>query len=111
MELHEGREVNALRRVERTKGVQKPIEMRLSRTSLEPGIFGIVQPVLVRPNGISEQLEDSHLDAILAHELLHVRRRDNLAAAVHMLVEAIFWFYPLVWWIGGRLLEERERAC
>jgi uncharacterized protein (TIGR03435 family) len=40
-----------------------------------------------------------------------VRRNDNLAAAVHMLVEATFWFHPLVWWLGARLVEERERAC
>jgi len=51
------------------------------------------------------------LDALVAHELCHVRSRDNLAAAVHMLVEAIFWFHPLVWWIGRRLVDERERAC
>jgi bla regulator protein blaR1 len=111
MAMREGREVETLRRVERTIGIQKPIEMRLSRASLEPGIFGIIRPVLVWPKGITEQLDNSHLEAILAHELLHVRRRDNLAAAVHMLVEAIFWFYPLVWWVGGWLLEERERAC
>ena len=49
--------------------------------------------------------------AIVAHELCHVGRRDNLAAAVHMIVEAVFWFHPLVWWIGTRLVEERERAC
>ena len=48
---------------------------------------------------------------MLAHELCHVRRRDNLTAAIHMIVEAIFWFHPLVWWIGARLVEERERAC
>ena len=40
-----------------------------------------------------------------------MRRRDNLAAAIHMVVEAIFWFHPLVWWLGARLMEERERAC
>jgi len=51
------------------------------------------------------------LEAIFAHELCHVRRRDNLAAAIHMLVEAIFWFHPLVWWLGARLVAERERAC
>lgn len=38
-------------------------------------------------------------------------RRDNLFAAVHMVVEAIFWFHPVVWWIGSRLVEERELAC
>jgi TonB family protein len=41
----------------------------------------------------------------------HVRRRDNLAAALQMAVEAIFWFDPMVWWLGARLLEERELAC
>jgi uncharacterized protein (TIGR03435 family) len=51
------------------------------------------------------------LEAILAHELRHVERRDNLTAAIHMLVETIFWFHPCVWWIRARLMEERERAC
>jgi bla regulator protein blaR1 len=83
----------------------------LSRASLEPGILGIVKPVLVWPQGISDRLEDAHLEAILAHEVWHVRRNDNLAAAVHMVVEAIFWFHPLVWWLGARMVDERERAC
>jgi uncharacterized protein (TIGR03435 family) len=111
MPLHEGREVGALRRVERIGGLRKPIELLLSRASLEPGIFGITRPVLIWPEGISKRLEDAHLEAILAHEVWHVRRRDNLFAALHMLVEAIFWFHPLVWWLGARLVEERERAC
>jgi uncharacterized protein (TIGR03435 family) len=109
--MREGREVEALRRAEETTIPGRRIEMFLSPTSLEPGIFGIARPVLVWPSGISERLDDAHLEAILAHELWHVRRRDNLAAATHMLVEAIFWFHPLVWWLGSRMLEERERAC
>jgi uncharacterized protein (TIGR03435 family) len=109
--LQEGREVDALRQLERIGGIRKRIEMLISRASLEPGIFGIAQSVLVWPEGISERLEDAHLEAILAHEVWHVRRRDNLAAAIHMVVEASFWFYPLVWWLGARLVEERERAC
>jgi bla regulator protein BlaR1 len=111
MPLREGREVETLRRLERASEMSKQIEMRESRTSLEPGIFGIVQPVLVWPQGISEGLENGHLEAILAHELCHVGRRDNLFAAVHMVVEAIFWFHPMVWWLGVRLVEERESAC
>jgi uncharacterized protein (TIGR03435 family) len=109
--LREGREVEALRRLERLGGIRKRIELLLSAASLEPGIFGIARPVLVWPEGISEQLQDAHLEAILAHEVWHVRRRDNLAAAIHMVVEAIFWLHPLVWWLGARLVEERERAC
>jgi len=82
-----------------------------SPSSLEPGIFGIFRPVLLLPKGIAERLSHQQLDAVIAHEMCHVRRRDNLAAAIHMAVEAIFWFHPIVWWIGARMVEERERAC
>jgi uncharacterized protein (TIGR03435 family) len=109
--LRDGREVEALRRLEGVAGIRIRLETRLSRTSLEPGVFGIVRPVLVWPEGISERLDDGHLEAILGHEVWHVRSRDNLAAAIHMVVEAIFWFHPIVWWMGSRLVEERERAC
>jgi len=109
--VSEGREVRALRRIEGLGGIRDPISLLLSRTSLEPGIFGIARPVLIWPEGISHRLDDQHLEAILAHEVWHVRRRDNLSAAIHMLVEAVFWFYPLVWWLGARLIDERERAC
>jgi bla regulator protein blaR1 len=109
--LREGREVEALRRLERHRGIRERIEILVSPAALEPGIFGITQPVLIWPAGISRRLEDVHLEAILAHELWHVHRRDNLAAALHMVVEAIFWFHPIVWWLGTRLVEERELAC
>lgn len=108
--LREGREAEALRRMEQIGGIRR-IEMVQSRASLEPGIFGIVRPILLWPEGISARLGDAHLEAIFAHEVWHVRRRDNLAAAIHMVVEALFWFHPLVWWLGNRLVEERERAC
>ena len=109
--LQGGREWEALRRLERRRGGSSGIRLLLSRSSLEPGIFGIARPVLIWPAGISQRLDDAQMEAILAHEMCHVRRRDNLAAAMHMVVEAVFWFHPLVWWLGARLVEERERAC
>jgi beta-lactamase regulating signal transducer with metallopeptidase domain len=87
------------------------VEVRFSPGLLEPGVIGIRRPVLLLPEGIADRLKPSELQAVLAHELCHIRRRDNLFAAIHMLVEAVFWFHPLVWWIGARLIEERERAC
>ena len=87
------------------------VEIRLSTSRIEPGIVGIFRPVLVLPDGILQRLSDEQLDAVIAHELCHVRRRDNFTATVHMAVAAVFWFHPLVWWIGARLVEERERAC
>jgi uncharacterized protein (TIGR03435 family) len=74
-------------------------------------VFGIRKPCLLLPEGIADRLTPPQLEAILAHELRHVERRDNLTAAIHMLVETIFWFHPCVWWIRARLMEERERAC
>jgi len=109
--LTAGREVECLRRLECHVGIATRIKIRLSQSTLEPGIFGLTRPVLVWPEGMSEHLDDAQLEAVIAHELWHVRRRDNLAAALHMIVEAIFWFHPLVWWLGARLLDERERAC
>lgn len=109
--LQEGREVEALRRVERAEVPGKQIEILLSRTSTEPGVFGITRAFLIWPEGISARLDDAQLEAVLLHEVWHVRRHDNLAAVLHMIVEAIFWFHPLVWWLGARLVEERERAC
>jgi beta-lactamase regulating signal transducer with metallopeptidase domain len=88
-----------------------PVPVRSSALLLEPGLVGIWKPVLLLPEGIAARLSADEMQAILAHELCHLRRHDNLTAAIHMLVEALFWFYPPVWWLGARLIAERERAC
>jgi uncharacterized protein (TIGR03435 family) len=92
-------------------GIPAAVPVRVSGGLIEPGVVGVWRPVLLLPEGIVERLSPSELQTVLAHELCHVRRRDNLFAAIHMAVEALFWFHPLVWWIGARLLAERERAC
>jgi len=87
------------------------INVRTAPGLREPGVVGIWRPVLLMPASIRDQLSPAHLASVVAHERCHVRRRDNLTAAVHMVVESVFWFHPLVWWIGARMIEERERAC
>jgi bla regulator protein blaR1 len=109
--LPAGRVVTSLAEVERMLGIRRPTPVLLSKAFIEPGVFGIAYPVLIWPEGLSQRLADAELEAILAHEVRHIQRRDNLTAAIHMLVEAIFWFHPLAWWLGTRLIEERERAC
>ncbi|MBN1568565.1 MAG: TIGR03435 family protein [Acidobacteria bacterium] len=106
-----GRAFEALQRLEQTMGRRPPIKLAVSGSSMEPGVFGIFSPVLILPSGMPERLSDSELEAVFAHEVAHIRRRDNLFSALHMLIEALFWFHPMVWWIGAKLIRERELAC
>jgi uncharacterized protein (TIGR03435 family) len=88
-----------------------PIPAISSPSFMEPGIFGVFRPVLLLPQGIFEHLTPEQWKAVVAHELCHVRRRDNLMSLVQMFIETVFWFHPLLWWIGKRIFHERERAC
>jgi beta-lactamase regulating signal transducer with metallopeptidase domain len=91
--------------------VPGPVRVAASSSLLEPGLVGILRPVVLLPDGLMARLSDPERDSILAHELGHLRRGDNVTAAIHMAVETLFWFWPPVWLIGARLIAERERAC
>jgi uncharacterized protein (TIGR03435 family) len=92
-------------------GVDNGVDVRATPGLLEPGVVGIWRPVLLVPVGLESTLNADQLRAVVAHELHHIRRRDNLTSALHMAVETVFWFHPVVWWVGARLIDERERAC
>lgn len=109
--LLSGREWEALRHRQSVQGTTTPLAILSSPESIEPAVFGIFRPVLLWPSGISSHLDDAQLETVLAHEFQHARCRDNFASAIHMFVETLFWFYPLVWWLGKRLIDEREHAC
>jgi bla regulator protein BlaR1 len=111
MRLDEGREVRLLRGIRRSRTRPQQIEILLCDSTLEPGVLGIVRPKLLWPVGLSDRLSDPELESILTHEACHVDRRDNLRALVQVVVEQVFWFHPLVWWLGTRLVDARERAC
>jgi beta-lactamase regulating signal transducer with metallopeptidase domain len=74
------------------------VQARSAPDLLEPGVVGLWRPVLLLPAGVVDSLTAPQLEAVLAHELCHVQRRDNLTASIHMIVEAVFWFHR---WSGG----------
>ena len=94
-----------------TVAIRTKVQVRLCPGLMEPGVVGLWHPILLLPAGILTRLTPRQLEAGLAHELYHVERRDNVTSAIHMIAEAVFWFHPLIWWIGARLIQERERAC
>jgi beta-lactamase regulating signal transducer with metallopeptidase domain len=88
-----------------------PAPVRIASNDLPIGVFGIIRPVVILPRQLMQSLTPAQLSTVLAHELCHIRRHDNLTAAIHQCVQALFWFYPPVWRIGANLLREREAAC
>jgi beta-lactamase regulating signal transducer with metallopeptidase domain len=88
-----------------------PVPVRIASNDLPTSVFGIFRPVVVLPRQVMQSLTPTQLRAVLAHEICHIRRHDNLTAAIHHCVQTLFWFYPPVWWIGARLQHEREAAC
>jgi bla regulator protein blaR1 len=87
------------------------VPMFSSSSTMGPGVLGLVRPVILLPEDLADRLTPEQFEAIVAHELRHIECCDNLTAALHMCVEVLFWFHPVVWWIGAKLMDERERDC
>jgi beta-lactamase regulating signal transducer with metallopeptidase domain len=68
-------------------------------------------PLLVLPAGLLEELGPDERDALLAHELAHLRRRDHWVRAPELLATLLFWWYPVTWWVRRRLRQAEERCC
>jgi uncharacterized protein (TIGR03435 family) len=106
-----GRELDVFRRAQQRDPRYAHVSLALTDQAIGPGVAGSVWPVVLWPRAMSERLSDDEMASVFAHELCHVRRRDNLVSAFCRAVEALFWFHPAVWALGRRLQEERERAC
>lgn len=111
MRLRGWMRIRTVLRASRPIEVSATVPVRSAPGLIEPGVVGVLHPVLLLPEGIAKSLTPAQFETVLAHEKCHIQRRDNLTSAMHMLVEAVFWFHPIVWWIGAKLIEERERAC
>ena len=84
-------------------------DLRVSDTISSPVTFGFRRPAVLLPGSFSE-LDASLQDAILCHEILHVRRRDWLFTLAEELVRGVFWFHPAIWWLLGEIGLAREQV-
>ncbi len=73
--------------------------------------MGIVRSLIILPASALMALSPEQLEAVLAHELAHVRRADYLWNLIQTMVETLFFFHPAVWWLGRRLRQQRELCC
>jgi len=106
-----GRELEALARARNILNCKTSVTLVITPDKTEPAVCRVWKPVLLMPQAIADHLNDAELEAIMLHELVHVRRRDNLVGNFQMGVCALLWFHPLVWLISSRLFAERELAC
>src|SRR5205823_10114001 len=77
----------------RVFGAPKGVRVLTASWSCEPAVVGVWRPALVLPADIESRLTIEQLESVIIHELCHIRRRDNLAAAAHMLIDVMFWFH------------------
>jgi TonB family protein len=84
-------------------------DLRLSEDVASPVTFGFLNPVILLPTAFPG-LNPRTQEAILAHEFLHVRRRDWLFTLIEELVRAAFWFHPAIWWLLGETQLAREQV-
>jgi beta-lactamase regulating signal transducer with metallopeptidase domain len=92
-------------------GLARRVEVAESATVTVPIVLGLVRPIVVLPAELRRFMEPQQLDAIVLHELEHVRRRDPWVAHVQVVVEALFAFHPGVRWISHQVRLEREASC
>ncbi len=76
-----------------------------------PFVVGCLRPIVVLPVSALSQLNVAQVEAILAHELAHIRRHDYFVNLLQTLAETLFFYHPAVWWVSARIREEREHCC
>jgi beta-lactamase regulating signal transducer with metallopeptidase domain len=102
--------IDALARAARRVGVRRRVTIALSSVVTVPTLIGTRHPRILVPATLAA-LAARELEAILAHELGHVRRHDGLANLIQVLVESLLCFHPAVWWVSRAVRHEREASC
>jgi len=91
--------------------VRQRVRMLTSSIADVPMVIGVFRPAILLPASMLLGLAPDQLEAILVHELAHIRRHDNLVNLVQRLVETVFFFHPAAWWVSACIRTEREHCC
>ena len=92
-------------------GLRRSVALLESDLVATPLVVGYLRPLVLLPLGVVAALPVACVEAILAHELAHVLRRDYLVNLLQTVAETVFFYHPAVWYLGQCLREERENCC
>jgi beta-lactamase regulating signal transducer with metallopeptidase domain len=98
-------------RLQRQMRIRRAVRLVKSAAVEVPTVLGVVRPLILVPALALTGLSAEHLEALLAHELAHVRRHDSLVNLVQSVIETVLFYHPAVWWLSRMLREEREYCC
>jgi TonB family protein len=98
-------------RLSKRMKVDRPLRVMTSSIADGPSVVGWLRPVILLPTATLLGLAPAQLEAVLAHELAHIRRHDYLVNVLQMLVETTLFYHPAVWWTSQRIRLERELCC
>ncbi|MEO0332970.1 MAG: M56 family metallopeptidase, partial [Bacteroidota bacterium] len=94
-----------------TLKIGRSLSVRISSRIRAPFVVGFLKPIILLPISAFSQLSPEQLEAILAHELAHIRRWDDVVNWVQATVETILFYHPALWWISQLIRDEREKCC
>lgn len=92
-------------------GIQRPITLLISEDIESPMTAGWWKPIIFMPAAIITHLTPEYIEALLAHELAHIKRFDYLVNLVQSGIEAVLFFHPVVWWLSKQIRTERENIA
>jgi len=92
-------------------GLKREIIFLLSPGIDTPAVIGFLKPVLLIPVSFFTGVDSSYIEAIILHELAHIKRYDYLVNIIQLIIETLGFFHPAVWWISSQIRRERENCC
>jgi len=100
-----------LRKLGAQIGLSRPVRLVVSALVEVPTVVGWLRPMVLVPVGALGGLPAEHLEALLLHELAHIRRHDYLINMLQSVAESLLFYHPAVWWVSGHIRAERELCC
>ncbi|MEM1358858.1 MAG: M56 family metallopeptidase, partial [Bacteroidota bacterium] len=92
-------------------GYYGPLNIGVGALIDGPALVGHFKPLLLFPLAVVNQLSVEEAEAVVLHELAHLQRQDHWWNLLQCIIEVVFYYHPVVWWIGARIREEREHCC
>jgi len=103
--------ISLVAELSRRLGIRRRVRVLVTAKPFGPAVCGLWRPKLLLPQNLVSACRAGDLERIIAHELIHVRRGDEVVGTLQLVAQVLWWFHPLVWWANREMCREREHCC